>query len=369
MERLGREELSRRIDWKRPLPGPDGAKPSMSIGAQSRFRLATLPTPVTEARRLRDALGGPASCPRILIKRDDLTGLAFGGNKARKLEFLVGDALRAGATVLVTSGAVQSNHARMTAAAARAAGMNAALVLTCDREDPLLQGNLLLDRLFGAEVYFIPSNPDPKLAIGELEAARIAELMEDLERRGEHPYLIPVGGSSPIGALGYAACTLELVSQLFQMGESPSRLYYASGSRGTQAGLTVGAKMYAAPYRLIGVAVSGGEPEKILRAARIANEAASALGIQCRFQPEEVTTDQGYIGTGYAIPTAGCLEAIRLLAYTEGILLDPVYTGKAMAGLIDHVRRHLIDPAETVIFLHTGGTPALFAYADDLMRD
>jgi D-cysteine desulfhydrase family pyridoxal phosphate-dependent enzyme len=337
----------------------------MSIGAQPRFRLAALPTPLVEAGQLRAALGGKTSCPRILIKRDDLTGLAFGGNKARKLEFLVGDAMRVGATVLVTSGAAQSNHARMTAAAARAAGMNVVLVLTSEIACPLAQGNLLLDRLLGADVHFIPPHPDPLIGMGEQEAAKIEELMADLRVRGERPYLIPVGGSSPIGVLGYVAGTLELLGQLFQMGESPSRLYYASGSRGTQAGLTVGAKMYGAPYRLFGMAVAGGEPEKIARAMRIANEAASALGVQVRVGLEDLATDQSYIGTGYGIPTPGCLEAIRLVARSEGIFLDPVYTGKAMAALIDHVRRRLIDPSGTVVFLHTGGTPALFAYAGD----
>jgi len=315
---------------------------------------------------LRDALGGQSRCPRILIKRDDLTGLAFGGNKARKLEFLTGDALRQGATVLVTSGAVQSNHARMTAAAARAAGMRAALVLTASEPHPESQGNLLIDRLLGAEVHFIEPSPDPKVAIGDGEAAKIAEVMESLRVRGETPYLIPVGGSSPTGALGYVTGTLELVTQLFHMGESPSRLYFANGSRGTQAGLVLGARMYSAPYQVYGVAVSGGEPEKTRRALRIASQAAEMLGARVSLSTEDFANDERYIGPGYGIPTAGCLEAIRLLARTEGILLDPVYTGKAMSGLIDHVRQGALDPGDTVVFLHTGGTPALFAYLHDL---
>jgi D-cysteine desulfhydrase family pyridoxal phosphate-dependent enzyme len=337
----------------------------MSIGAQPRFRLAALPTPLQELSKLRDALGGGQRCPRILIKRDDLTGLAFGGNKARKLEFLVGDALRQGATVLVTSGAVQSNHARMTAAAARAVGMKAALVLTSDAECPALQGNLLLDKLLDAEIHFIRANADPLLAIGDQEAARMAEVVSDLRQRGEHPYLIPVGGSSPVGALGYVTGTLELVTQLFQMGVAPSHLYYANGSRGTQAGLVLGAKMYSAPYRIKGIAVSGGEPEKTHRAVRIANEAADVLGVTSRVSAEELLNDQNYIGPGYGVATPGCLEAIRLLACCEGIFLDPVYTGKAMAGMIDHIRHGAIDPSDTIVFLHTGGTPALFAYADE----
>jgi D-cysteine desulfhydrase family pyridoxal phosphate-dependent enzyme len=299
-----------------------------------------------------------------LIKRDDLTGLAFGGNKARKLEFLVGDALRAGASVLVTSGAAQSNHARMTAAAARAAGMSAALILTGEA-DGVPQGNLLLDYLLGAEVHFIPPNPDPLVAVGDQEARKVAEVVEALERRGERPYVIPVGGSSPIGALGYVAGTLEMLGQLYELGEAPVRLYFGSGSRGTQAGLTVGRAVYRAPYRLAGIAVSGGEPEKTMRAMRISRELGVLLGLELDLQAEDFVTDPDYIGTGYGIPTPACLEAIALLARTEAIFLDPVYTGKAMAGMIDHIRRRLIKPTDTVMFLHTGGTPALFAHAAD----
>ena len=338
---------------------------SVSIGAQPRFRLAALPTPLQELRNLREALGGSRRCPRILIKRDDLTGLAFGGNKARKLEFLVGDALQRGATVLVTSGAAQSNHARMTAGAARAAGLKAALVLTRDSPCPAMQGNLLLDKLFGAEIHFIDENPNPLLATGEEEAARIAALMADLESRGERPYLIPIGGSSPIGSFGYVTGTLELMTQLFQNSESPSRLYFANGSRGTQAGLALGAKMYSVPYRIYGIAVSGGEPEKTQRAIRIATEAARTLGVASRITAEDLINDESYIGSGYGIATPACVEAIRLLATSEGILLDPVYTGKALAGMIGHIRGGAIDPGETVLFLHTGGTPALFAHVED----
>ena len=337
----------------------------MSLGSLPRFRLATLPTPLHELPRLRATLGGHDRCPRLLIKRDDLTGLAFGGNKARKLEFLTGDARRSGSTVLITSGAVQSNHARMTAAAARAAGMGAALVLTSDTPCPMSQGNFLLDHLLGADIHLIAANPDPFIATGDEEAAKIAEVTESLRGRGERPYLIPVGGSSGIGALGYVAGTLEIASQLWEMGESPTFLYFASGSRGTQAGLTLGAKMFEVPYRICGIAVSGGEPEKTARALRIANEAATILGGSARVAEADLITNYDYIGSGYGIPTAASTEAIMLLARTEGIFLDPVYTAKAMAGLIDHIRRGLIAPAETVLFLHTGGTPALFAHVSD----
>lgn len=330
--------------------------------ALRRVRLATLPTPLHPLPRLREALGGAARCPTILIKRDDLTGLALGGNKARKLEFLIADALDRRATVVITSGAVQSNHARMTAAAARAAGLEAVLVLTGEPGSPL-QGNLLLDRLFGATIHYLPPPADPALATSEQEDAKVAEVAGDLRARGHRPYVIPVGGSSAVGVLGYVAGTNEILAQLVSIGETPARLYYASGSRGTQAGLVLGAKVSGAPYQPYGVAVSGGEPWKRERALRIANEAAALCGVSTRIGVEDLLTDQGFVGEGYGIPTAGGLEAIRLLAEREGILLDPVYTAKAMACLIDHVRRGALDPRSTVMFLHTGGLPALFAHA------
>ena len=327
-----------------------------------RVALATLPTPLHELPRLRDALGGAGRCPTILIKRDDLTGLALGGNKARKLEYLMADALEHGATVVLTTGAAQSNHARMTAAAARATGLKVHLVLTADANPPL-QGNLLLDRLFGADIHYVPPPADPTLATSEEEAAKVAAVLANLTARGERPYEIPVGGSSGVGVLGYTYGTREIVDQLDTMNVRPTRLYFASGSRGTQAGLTLGAKWCSAPYEVYGVAVSGGESFKRERAFRIANEAASIAGLSTRVTFDDLVTDQNYIGEGYAIATPECIEAIHLLAETEGILLDPVYTAKAMACLIDHARRGILDPASSVVFLHTGGVPALFAHS------
>ena len=247
-----------------------------------RFPLAHLPTPITDAVRLRDALGGPSKCPRILIKRDDLTALGLGGNKARKLEYLVADALARGAGTLITTGAVQSNHARMTAAAARIAGLRCVLVLTSRHEAPALEGNLLLDAMFGAEVRFVPSE-DPMLAVGRDEEV-VAEVVREETAAGRVPYVIPVGGSSPVGAVGYVSGTEELVSQLEAMGASPSRLYFGSGSRGTQAGLTLGAKLSRASYALWGVAVSAGEAQKVVRAMNAANDAAALLGVPTRVE-------------------------------------------------------------------------------------
>ena len=330
----------------------------MLLGTQPRFRLATLPTPLQEAARLRDALGGPTRTPRILIKRDDLTGLAFGGNKVRKLEFLIADALAKNATTLITAGAVQSNHARATAAAACVAGLRSVLVLETKVEAPAEQGNLLLDRLLGAGVRFVPAGT-------EMDAA-MAAVARELEAAGERAYVIPIGGSSEIGVFGYVAATLELMDQLFALGTAPSRLYYANGSRGTQAGLALGAKMFGAPYAVTGILISPGETEKRRRALEIANGAAMLLGSGVRLTPDDLESVDGFIGEGYAAPTPECDEAIRLLARTEALFLDPVYSGKAMAGMISQIRTGAITPDETIVFLHTGGQPALFAHAERL---
>ena len=305
-----------------------------ALARQPRYPLATVPTPLQEARRLRDALGGPARCPRIFVKRDDLTGLAGGGNKARKLEYLVGDAQRAGATTLITTGAVQSNHARMTAGAARIAGMEAELVLTAHAEAPEDEGNLLLDRLFGARVHFVPSI-DPMLAVGRDEET-VREVAAAVRARGGVPYVIPVGGSSGIGALGYVAATLELCTELDALGVAPTRLYFGSGSRGTQAGLTLGAHLCGAGFALHGIAVSAGEPEKVERARRVAGEAAALLGADDAVRSRPFVTDQSCIGEGYGLPTPDGLDAMLLLARTEALVLDPTYTAKAMAALLGH---------------------------------
>jgi D-cysteine desulfhydrase family pyridoxal phosphate-dependent enzyme len=339
---------------------------SVPFAQHPKIPLATLPTPLSVAARLREALGGRTRCPRLLIKRDDLTGLALGGNKARKLEFLVADAMAKDATVIITTGAVQSNHARMTAAAACAAGLRTELILTGDDVTPPFQGNLLLDWLFGATLHFLPPPADPTLATNPEETAKVIEVEADLRARGERPYVIPIGGSSAVGVLGYLSASAEIAEQLREQHETAARLYYASGSRGTQAGLTLGAKRSGASYEVYGVAVSGGEPWKRERALRIAKEAAALAGIATRLSEAELSTDQTCIGAGYGIPTPECLEAIHLVAKHEGILLDPVYTAKAMACLIGHVRSGDLDPASTLIFLHTGGVPALFAHGEAL---
>lgn len=334
------------------------ARVRTALATRPRIALSTLPTPLLEAQRLRDVLGGHRRCPRILIKRDDLTTLGLGGNKARKLEYLVADAHAHGATTLITTGAAQSNHARMTAAAACVAGMRCVLVLTAASERPPVEGNLLLDKMFGAEIRLVPSI-DPMLAVGQDEAV-VAEVVAEERAAGRVPYVIPVGGSSGVGVCGYIGGTAELVDQLEAMAIRPSRLYYASGSRGTQAGLTFGAKLCDAPYRVYGVAVSAGEPEKIERAKRIGNEAAALLRLSERLDLSDLFTDQQFIGEGYGIPTPEALEAIALFARSEAIVLDPCYTSKAAAAMVAHIRSGEIGADETVVFLHTGGMPAIF---------
>jgi D-cysteine desulfhydrase family pyridoxal phosphate-dependent enzyme len=337
----------------------------MNLDSQPRVRLGRTPTPLHEVPRLRDALGGTASCPRILFKRDDLTDLALGGNKARKLEFLLGDASSRGATVLVTTGGPQSNHARMTAAAASLCGMKCVLILSGPGPRGAV-GNLLLDKLVNAQVRLL----DASLSDGDAEAAEqeaIVGTMNELRAQGERPYMIPLGGSNALGTLGYVVATEELLQQLTATGTQPSRLYHASGSRGTQAGLELGARLFNAPWRVTGIAVSPGEEQKRQRAAQLIGDAAELIGASARVNLEELHTDENYFGAGYAVPTAPANEAISMVARTEGIFLDPVYTGKAMAGLIDHIRTGIIEPTETVVFLHTGGVPGLFAMGDAVL--
>jgi L-cysteate sulfo-lyase len=328
-----------------------------------RFRLLAGPTPVHELPRLRKAIGGNA-CPTILIKRDDLAGPVLGGNKARKLEYVVADALAKGATTLVTVGAAQSNHARMTAAAARLAGLRSVLILASDVSSPPPQGNLLLDELLEAEIHFV--EPGPPVGPNPHEEACVTRVMGQLEQAGQRPYFIVGGASTPLGVLGYVDAMGELAGQLRTMGHTASRLYYAAGSRGTQAGVVLGSLIHKAPWTPHGIAVSPGEPEKTTRAVNLAAGAAELLGHPQRLREQDVITHQQYYGAGYAIPTPEADEAVRLVARTEAILLDPVYTGKAMSGMIDHIKRGEIGGRETVVFLHTGGIPALFAQAGRL---
>jgi D-cysteine desulfhydrase family pyridoxal phosphate-dependent enzyme len=324
----------------------------MGLSQHPRVRLAALPTPLQFAERLTAALGGP----RIYLKRDDLTGLAMGGNKTRKLEYLVADALRSGATHLITVGAAQSNHARQTAAAARLVGMESVLVLNHATPELDVQGNLLLDKLLGATVHIVGS--------GEEIQGKVDEVAADLTDTGAVPYVIPVGGSNGVGALGYVSGMLELAGQLWEQDINPRAMYFAAGSGGTQAGIVMGARMHGLDMDLVGVRVSGNATEGIDRAFVVAEQTADVLGIRNPLSKDEFIADDRHVGEGYGIPTDEGLAAIKLLAQTEAVLLDPVYTSKAFAGMVADIRDGRYSPGDTIVFLHTGGSPALFAQRD-----
>lgn len=308
-----------------------------------RLIFAALPTPVEEAPRLSQALHGP----RILVKRDDLTGLGLGGNKTRKLEFLLAEALANGARTLVTTGAVQSNHCRQTAAAAARFGLDCILVLAGDQPN-FFTGNLLIDHLFGAEIIWT-TRPQREQA---LQAA-----YNRAWEQGRRPYMVPYGGSSPTGAAAYAFAVQEIMNQTTAV----DWIVFASSSGGTQAGLVVGSRIFGFSGRVLGISVD--EPQHILqsRVAEIATTTAEFLGESHQFLPADILVNADYLGAGYGVLGDLEIEAIRLFAHQAGLLLDPVYTGRAAAGLIDLIRKGYFHPEETIIFLHTGGTPALFA--------
>lgn len=319
-----------------------------------RLRLGHLPTPLEELPRLSAALGGP----RILVKRDDLTGLAGGGNKTRKLEFSLGEAVRQGADTLVTLGAVQSNHARQTAAAAARCGLRCVLVL--GGSPPAAEtGNLLLDRLLGAEVVFTGDRTRDAVA---------AEVMGAQRAAGRRPFLIPVGASDEIGAAGFVAAAEELAGQLEAERLEVDRIVVASSSFGTQAGLCVGARALGLRAQIAGIAIDAHLPELQAGVADLAARTANRLGLDVRIEPGEVIGFDGYLGGGYAVMGGAEREAIQLAARHEGLLLDPVYTGRAMAGVADLIRRGTFGKGETILFWHTGGTPALHAYGEELLR-
>jgi len=319
-----------------------------------RVRLGHLPTPLEDLPRLSRALGGP----RLWVKRDDQTGLAGGGNKTRKLEFAVGEALRQGADTLVTLGAVQSNHARQTAAAAAVCGLRCVLVLR-GHPPPVATGNLLLDHLLGARVVFAGERTREQAADEAVAEERAA---------GRHPFLIPVGASDEHGAPGYVAAMEELLAQCRERRVQFDRIVFASSSFGTQAGMCVGARALGIPSQLAAIAIDSTAAELRAEVARIARLTQRRLGLAESIEAGEVVGHDAYLGGGYAVLGEPEKEAIRLTARTEGILLDPVYTGRAMAGLIDLVRRGEIGGAETVLFWHTGGSAALYAYAEQLLQ-
>ncbi|MDR7419809.1 MAG: D-cysteine desulfhydrase family protein [Armatimonadota bacterium] len=324
----------------------------MQLGRLPRLKLAALPTPLEEAPSLSAYLGGP----RIMFKRDDITGLAFGGNKVRKIEYLMGEAVDRGCDVVITVGAVQSNHARVVAAAARRLGLDAIVVLRGE-EPAQRQGNLLLDAIFGADIRIVNTD-DEFVLMGVVE-----DMARDLRRQGRSPYVIPLGGSTPLGASAFVNAGLELLDQLNTRGIRADAIVHATSSGGTQAGLYTAMKVTQAGIKVMGVSVGPSRDVVTGRVLGLAEEIGALLGLDWRPHPDDIVVTDEYAGERYGLPTPACLDAIRLAARTEGILLDPVYTGKAMAGLIDMVRRGQFAPEQTVVFWHTGGQPALFAFA------
>lgn len=309
-----------------------------------KVNFAHLPTPIDELPRLTQELGGP----ELLIKRDDQTGLAFGGNKTRKLEYLMGDAVSKKANVVLSTGAAQSNHCRQTAAAAARCGLDCTLILVePEPEEP--SANYFLDLLLGANIVWTPkSSRDLTLEVTFKEA----------ERSGFNPYLIPYGGSNALGAYAYYQAYQELLAQL--KGELPDWIVFASSSGGTQAGLFLASRVFDGP-KVLGISVD--EPETHLRntVAKISLDLIENLDLEVEINMEQILVDANYTGEGYGIMNEQDRKAIRLFAETEGILLDPVYTGRAGGGLLDLISKGFFDRNDKVLFWHTGGTPGLFA--------
>jgi len=318
----------------------------------SRLHFAHLPTPIEELATLSAVLGGP----RLLIKRDDQTGLAFGGNKTRKLEFLIAEAQSQGADTLISGGAIQSNHCRQTAAAAARYGFKCKLVLSGEKLKQL-SANILLDNLFGAEVIYV-----------EDRAYRDQILQETFDKTkadGKKPYLVPYGGSSPTGALGYAFAMEEFINQNIQA----DWILFGTSSGGTHAGLVLGQRLFDFKGKVLGISIDESEEHLKNHVSQLASSASEKLGDRINFTKDDVFADENYCQSGYGVFGEGEREAIHLFARHEGLLLDPVYTGRAAAGMIDLIRKGFFKKDETILFWHTGGQPALFAdkYSQELL--
>jgi L-cysteate sulfo-lyase len=327
-----------------------------TLWAVPRFALAQTPTPLQPMRRLSQFLNGP----NIWIKRDDQTGLATGGNKARKLEFLIAAAQAQGADTVITAGAVQSNHCRQTAAAANLAGLKCELILSGkEPSDP--NGNLLLDLFLGAKIHFTTR---------ESRNATMMQVAERLRAAGKQPYIIPIGGSTGTGALGYALAMAELKEQLEANGMSFDRIIVASSSGGTQAGMVLGARLLNLTGEILGISIDNekldGRPFQH-ELSKIANEAAHILGVDITFYNDDFFVQYDYLGEGYGVVGPLEKEAIRMAARQEGIILDPVYSGRAFGAMLDLIRKHELNQKENILFWHTGGSAALFAYTRELL--
>jgi L-cysteate sulfo-lyase len=326
----------------------------MQLSGFPRLRFAHLPTPLEPMPQLTELLGGPS----LWVKRDDCTGLAGGGNKTRKLEFLLADALEEGADTIITQGATQSNHCRQTAAIAAKLGLDCHLLFE-DRTgmhdiDYTLNGNVLLDQLFGASLHSYPADTDMDQAMADMAAG--------LEADGRRPYVVPGGGSNPIGALGYVNCALEILHQANTTGVKIDHVVHATGSTGTQAGLVTGFSGSDIP--VLGIGVRAPKEVQEERVFALAQQTADHVGAPGAVTRDRVVANCDYVGEGYGFPAESTIEAISIFARTEGILLDPVYTGKGAAGLIDLVRTGRFAAQDNILFIHTGGAQALPGYRD-----
>ena len=328
----------------------------MKLTLFPRIRITHGPTPLEFMPRLTEALGGP----NLYIKRDDCTGLATGGNKTRKLEFLMADALAQQADTIITQGATQSNHARQTVAIAAKLGLHCEILLE-DRTGSKVEayrqsGNVFLDYLYGASVSERPAGTDMAAAMGEVA--------DTLRAKGRKPYVIPGGGSNPIGALGYVVCALELIDQFNNQGLNVDSVVHATGSAGTQAGLLAGFEGTRSQIPVLGIGVRVPKDAQETSVFNLACKTADLLEVSGSVKRESVVANCDYVGGGYGVPTPGMVEAVTMLARLEGILLDPVYSGKGMAGLIDLCRKGHFSKGQNVVFIHTGGAVALYGYTD-----
>jgi len=330
----------------------------MLLAAFPRIRLGHFPTPLEFMPNLTRVLGGP----NLYIKRDDCTGLATGGNKTRKLEFLVAQALEQGADTLITQGAVQSNHARQTVAAAARVGLQAKILLeervSNASDDYNESGNVMLDRLLGGEIVSrLPAGTDMQAAMEEYAA--------QLRADGRKPYVIPGGGSNPVGALGYVGCAQELLNQSFETGLRIDHVVHATGSTGTQAGLVVGLRASNSGIPVYGVSVRAPKARQEENVWKLVQATVDYMGLPAgSVERADVVADSDYVGDGYGVPTDSMIEAVRLVAQHEAILLDPVYSGKGMAGLIALIRAGRFKRDENVVFVHTGGSVGLYGYRE-----
>ncbi len=328
----------------------------MHLSRFPRVSLAHLPTPLEFLPNLSKKLGGPD----IWIKRDDCTGLGTGGNKTRKLEFLMAEALAAKADVVITQGAVQSNHARQTAAAAAKLNMACEILLEnrtgYASRDYTDSGNVLLDRIFGANITRYAKDTDMD--------ASMEEKAEEIRSQGKTAYIIPGGGSNPTGALGYVNCAIETLTQANDRGLRIDHFVTATGSTGTQAGLVVGLEATRSGIPLLGISVRAPREQQEEKVYDLACKTADHMGIAGCVAREKVVANSDYVGDGYGIPTESMVEAVNLMAREEAILMDPVYSGKGLAGFIDHIRNGFFTKGQNVVFLHTGGSAALFGYVD-----